>query len=413
VNVRGKARTREQCAALLQETERAGREEAYRALTARMLDERDRIDDVYDRLVRLRHEQARNAGFDDYVAYRFAEMQRFDYTPADCAAYGEAATAVLVPAAAELRAQRREKLGVDTLRPWDMDVSVSGNEPANLFESQDDLVALLARVFEAVDPDFAGDFDVLVRNGLLDLMSRPGKAPGGYNCPISDIRLPFIFWNAVGRRLDLRVMLHEGGHAFHTLAARAQPVIEYRSAPTEFSEVASMSMELFGFERLDVVLDEEQRREYAQDQFQGVVTTLCHVALIDRFQAWVYTHPGHTREERREEWGRMLVRYQPGFDWSGLEEIRDNGWQKVPHLFTHPLYYIEYGIAQIGALQMWRRAREDHRSAVDGYRRALALGGSVPLPALFEAAGIRFAMDETVMRGLMPDVLAEIRKADA
>jgi len=410
VELDGETLTKEQCAARLQATDRAAREKAWRALADRMARERDEIDQVFDELVKLRHQMARNAGFEDYVEFRFAEKHRFDYTPEDCARYHDAVARVAVPVLREIRALRQSRLGLDSLRPWDLDVSPFGTEPRTLFEDQAGYVALLQRIFCAVDPVFEKDFDVLVRNDMLDLMSRPGKAPGGYNCPIDDIRLPFIFFNAVGRRGDLRVLLHEGGHAFHTLAARDNPVEDYRSAPAEFAEAASMAMELFGLERLGEVLEPEEVREFAFGQFEGILNVFSMIACGDAFQAWVYTHPDHGRDGRRDKWVELIERFQPGIDYSGLEEHRARGWQRVLHFFSHPLYFIEYAIAQIGALQMWRLEREDHDAAVAGYRRALALGGSRPLPQLFQAAGIRFAMDESVLRDLVPDVMQRLQR---
>jgi oligoendopeptidase F len=409
IEFRGETLTKEQCGAHLQDTDRATREEAYVAIQRRAVLERDGIDKLYDEQIRLRDRIAVNAGFDGFTEFRFAELERFDYTPADCVAYQDAVAEVVVPALHELRAERLRRLGIDTLRPYDGQVSLFGHQPTQLFEDQDGYVALIEKIFREVDREFAGDFDILVRNGLLDLMSRPGKAPGGYNAAVEDIGLPFIFYNAVGRRADVRTMLHEGGHAFHTLATRDLDVFHYRTAPIEFCEVASMSMELFGFERLTDILDPDEYRDFACGQFGGILMTLASVALIDAFQMWIYANPGHGREERTAQWNALTERFVPGVDWTRLEEFRGSQWQRIPHLFCVPLYFIEYGIAQLGALQLWRKERQNHDAAVAGYRRALALGGSRSLPELFAAAGIRFAMDETVLRELVPEVMAKLR----
>jgi oligoendopeptidase F len=409
VEFRGQTLTKEQCGARLQDTDRATREEAYLALQGRMLEERDGVDEILDKQIHLRHRIAGNAEFDSFTEFRFAELGRFDYTPADCVAYQNAVADVVVPALAELREERLGRLGLDTLRPYDREVSLFGHQPATLFENQGGYVALIDKVLRGVDRVFSADLDILVRNGLLDLMSRPGKAPGGYNAAVEDIRLPFIFYNAVGRRADVRTMLHEGGHAFHTLATRDLDILDYRTAPIEFCEVASMSMELFGFERLEGVLDPDEFRDFAYGQFEGILMTLAAVAMIDAFQMWIYAHPGHSREERRAQWVALTERYVPGVDWTGLEEFQASGWQRIPHLFCVPLYFIEYGIAQLGALQLWRRERQDHEAAIAGYRHALTLGGSRALPELFAAAGIRFAMDEAVLRELVPEVMVKLR----
>jgi oligoendopeptidase F len=283
-------------------------------------------------------------------------------------------------------------------------VSLFGTAPRRVFEDQDGFVTLTRKLFAAVDPIFDAEFDVLVRNGMLDLMSRPGKAPGGYNAMVEDIRIPFIFYNAVGRRGDLRVLLHEGGHAFHSLAAREIPVLDYRHAPTEFCEVASMSMELLGLERLEQVLGAEEAREIAYPHISGMISGLVSIARIDAFQHWMYTHPDHSAKQRADTWLELSDRFSLGFDQSGVEQYRPNGWQRVMHFFTHPLYYIEYGIATLGAWQLWRLERQDHDKAVSGYRKALSLGGSRHLPELFEAANIRFAMDQAIFEDLMPFV---------
>ncbi|MHC4342240.1 MAG: M3 family oligoendopeptidase [Planctomycetota bacterium] len=410
IELDGEEFTAQQCATKLQERDRDLRERAYLAMARRRAQDHEKIDVLFDELIELRQRMAENAGFANYRDFRFAALGRFDYTPDDCEGFHEAAEKIVLPVLRERNEVRRRILGLERLRPCDMDVSLFNRDPERVFEDQESYVALLRRFFLAVDPVFADDFEILVRNGLLDLMSRPGKAPGGYNCPVGDIRLPFIFYNAVGMAGDVRVLLHEGGHAFHTIACRSIPVTDYRHSPAEFAEVASMSMELFGLERADEILGGQRARELAFRNLEGHLQVFASVAQVDAFQHWVYSNPGHGREERRGKWTELRERFLPDVDWSGLEEFRGYGWQAIPHLFTHPLYYIEYGIACLGALQMWRSEREDHDGAVAAYRRALALGGSRPLPELFAAAGIRFGMDEAIFEEVVPDLVARIRE---
>lgn len=408
VELDGRSMTLQQAAARMEERDRSRREEAYMAIWRRRLQDRDAIDELFDQLLDLRHRQARNAGFEDYIGFRFAEMHRFDYTPEDCTRFHAAVEKVAVPASLELLEVRRRVLGLDSLRPWDRAVNLFDREPERLFEDEKGLIDIARRFFTSIDESFAGDFEILVRNGLLDLMSRPGKAPGAYNAPIADIRLPFIFGNAVGLASDVRTLLHEGGHAFHTIACRDVDVIDYRRAPAEFAEVASMSMEMFGLERMETVYGGELARELAFEFLDTVATQFGSIALVDAFQHWIYTHPGHDRDERSAKWIELRDRFMPGYDTSGLEEFSAVSWQRIPHLFSHPLYYIDYGIALLGALQMWRNERRDHDQAVAAYRRGLALGGSRPLPKLFEEAGLRFAMDEEIFREVLPDVMERI-----
>ncbi|MDH3591519.1 MAG: M3 family oligoendopeptidase [Planctomycetota bacterium] len=404
----GEPLTIQQCAAKLAEPDRAVRERAYRAITAARTKHTETIDGIYDELVSLRQRMAKNAGFNSYVGFRFAELHRFDYTAADCDAFHRAVEEVVVPELSRLHEERRRRLALDSLRPWDMQVSPFGDDPEELFRDQAEFIELVNGVFGGVDPVFREKFDILVRNDLLDLMSRPHKAPGGYNCPIEDIGLPFIFYNAVGRRQDIRVLLHEGGHAFHTLATRDEPVQRYRHAPTEFCEVASMAMELFGIERLDGVLDGKEKRDFTYDQFSGCLSIFPRVCRIDAFQIWAYRNPGHTSADRNAKWNELTDRFFPHIDWSGIEDVREFAWQVTPHLFTHPMYYIEYALAQVGALQLWQREQSDHDGAVRGYQEALALGGSKPLPELFAAAGGRFAMDAEVLREVVPPVVERL-----
>jgi oligoendopeptidase F len=275
------------------------------------------------------------------------------------------------------------------------------------FRDEAEYVALGRKLFQAVDPVFDAEFDVLVRNELLDLMSSPGKAPGGYNTLVPDIRLPFVFINAVGRQNDIRTLLHEGGHAFHSLLTRDEPVLGLARAPIEFCEVASMAMELFGLERFERVYGPETARRAAASYLGDRLRLFPWVATIDAFQHWVYTNPEHTREERSAQWIAIRDRFAPFLDWSGLEEARAHEWHQQAHVFRSPFYYIEYAIALIGALQVWSAFREDPAAAVERYRAALRLGGTRPLPELFATAGARFAMDAAVLR----EVSAAVRAA--
>ena len=322
--------------------------------------DRERIEEVFDEMLQLRHRIALNAGFENYRDYRFRALCRFDYEPAQCYEFHEAVEEVVVPAVRELTARRIDKLGLDSLRPWDRVVSPFGRSPEPPFEDEKEYIKKTRALFQAVDPVFEEDFDILQRNGLLDLMSRTGKAPGGYMYPIEDMRLPFIFFNAVGTHSDIQTLLHEGGHAFHTLATREEPLGDYRSAPMEFCEVASMSMELFGLERIDEIYAPEDSREHKYLQFEGIVDLFGWVATIDAFQHWLYTHPGHSRQERREEWVELASRFSPHIDWSGMEDHFAYLWHRQGHLFSQPFYYIEYAIAQIGALQAWLAESRDH-----------------------------------------------------
>jgi oligoendopeptidase F len=406
---------------LLQEPDRALREKVWRAWMDRASADADAVDDIFDEMVQVRTRIAANAGFPPtaggYVAYQFKAMARHDYSPADCRRFHEAVEARVVPALHRIAALRRARLGLDQLRPWDLSVSLLGEGATQPFRGDARLRGVARAVFAAVDPSFAADFDRLDGGGRLDLDARAAKAPGAYMADIADEPLPFIFANSTGSRRDLMTLLHEGGHAFHALLARAQPLMAYRWAPTEFSEVASMSMELLGLDVMGALppgpdgaplVSEADLRELRAEALLHIIGLFPMVARLDAFQHEVYGQPDMGRAERRALWARLDARFAPTADWSGLEALRGIGWQGVPHPFTHPLYFIEYAIAQLGALQLRANARRDRAGAVEAYRRALQLGGSQPLDQLFVAAGARLVFDEQGLEELVLPVVDEL-----
>jgi len=406
---------------LLQEPDRALRERVWRAAMDRTEADADAVDDIFDEMVSVRSRIAANAGFGPaeggYVAYQFKAMARHDYTPADCRTFHGAVERVLVPALHRIAALRSKRLGISPIRPWDLNVSLLGEGTAKPFRDVDHLIGTARRIFRAVDPRFEADFDRLAAAGRLDLDARPAKAPGAYMADIADEPLPFIFANSTGGRRDLMTLLHEGGHAFHALLSRPQRLMSYRWAPTEFSEVASMSMELLGLDVLDVILAEGgpdqplsavDIKELRAEALLHVISLFPMVARLDAFQHEVYANPSMDRYSRRALWAELDARYAPTSDWSGLEAQRGLSWQGVPHPFTPPLYFIEYAIAQLGALQVRARARADRSQAVSAYRGALALGGSAPLDHLFAAAGAKLSMDEAMLEALVLPVVDEL-----
>lgn len=408
---RGEEITLQQAAKFLEEPDRQVRQQVWEAVTARRLADRQALEDLYDTMVALRTQIAGNAGFDNYRDYTFKRRRRFDYTPEDCFQFHAGVERAAVPLVRKILEERTRKLGLDTLRPWDTLVDPKRRQPLRPFATTGELVTGIEEIFRRVDPSLGDQFRFMWEEKLLDLESRKGKAPGGYQSTLHEKRWPFIFGNAVGRDDDIRLMLHEGGHAFHTMAAREQPLIHYRTTPYEFAEVASMSMELLAARHLDVFYKnpEDYRRSY-RATLEDAVVILPWVATIDAFQHWVYTHPTHTRDQRRATWGEIYRRFSPVVDWRGYEEALAYAWHRQLHLYLSPFYYIEYGIAEIGALQIWVRSRSNHREAVERYWQALSLGGSRPLPRLFEAAGARFQFDYETLAPLMAAVAEELER---
>lgn len=407
---RGEELTLQQAAKFLEEPDRAVRQEVWGLVARRRLQDREAIEGLYDKMIALRTQIARNADFPDYRDYIFKRRRRFDYTPEDCYQFHAGVEQAVLPLVNRIYERRRRMLGVPGLRPWDTLVDPLGRPPLRPFASTEQFVRGTEEIFRRIDPALGDQFKFMWDEQLLDLESRKGKAPGGYQSTLHERRWPFIFMNAVGRDEDVRTLLHEGGHAFHQLASREQPLIHYRTCPYEFAEVASMGMELLAAPHLKVFYgnDQDYKRAY-RNTLEDAVVLFPWIATIDAFQHWVYTNPTQTREERRRAWTALFVRFQPWIDWSGgYEEERDFAWHRQLHLFAVPFYYIEYGIAQVGALEVWLQSRSDHRGAVERYWRALSLGGSRPLPKLFEAAGATFKFDAATLRPLADAVGEEL-----
>jgi oligoendopeptidase F len=324
----------------------------------------------------------------------FRKLARFDYTPKECFQYHEAIEKHIVPLMREIDEERRDKLGVDPLRPWDMAVDPEGRQPLRPFKTAKELIHGCKGVFESIHPEFAKNFGQMAELNLLDLESRKGKAPGGYNSELMEVRLPFIFMNGVGRDIDLRTMLHESGHAFHVFATRnanLHHLYREHGIPIEFAEVASQAMDLIAGEHLEgIFYNPQEAKRSMREQAKYIPKLLAWVATIDSFQHWIYTHPGHSRGERREYWVRLRERFGGLESYEGYEDVWRSRWQRQLHLYLVPFYYIEYGIALLGALGVWSRYRKDPKGAIESYKRALSLGGSKPLPELFQTAGVPF-----------------------
>ena len=407
----GEEKTLVQMGKYLEEPDRALRQEAWELVARRRLREREKFEDQFDQLLALRRRIAGNAGFENYRDYAFRRLGRFDYNPGDCQEFHEAVAAEVLPAVRELHAARRRQLGLEKLRPWDLAVDPLNRPALRPFERVEEMVARSQRIFDQLDEELAGGFRRMNELRLLDLANRKGKAPGGYQSTLAEARLPFIFMNAVGQQRDVETILHEAGHAFHALAAREEDLLPYRnSPPIEFCEVASMSMELLGNEYIEEFYPPKDANRARRTHLEGIVSILGWIATVDAFQHWIYTHAGHTRAERAAAWVALVDRFGGDVDWSGHEEARAHLWHRQLHIFIHPFYYIEYGIAQLGALQIWANSKSDPVKALRDYKTALGLGGSRPLSELFAAAGCKFQFDATTIKPLIGLVGAELKK---
>jgi oligoendopeptidase F len=410
VTFRGKEYTLQQLARFIEEPDRATRQEAWELMTRRRLQDRAKIDELFQKLLPMREKLASNAGLPNYRAFVWKAYKRFDYTPDDCERFGAAIEKSVVPLVRKLDEQRAADLQLDRLRPWDLSVDPKNRPPLRPFtdEQVPMLVSKVRTIFDRLSPELATQFDTLGACGNLDLDSRRGKQPGGYQCSLEECGAPFIFMNAAGLQRDVETLLHEGGHAFHCLAVRDEPLVFLRHAPMEFCEVASMAMEGFAADHYDVFYPPADAARAKRTYFEGVIRFFPWMATIDLFQQWIYTHPGHTAEQRTKKWLELMERFGASVDWTGHEDAREAAWQRQLHLFHAPFYYVEYGIAQLGALQLWMKSKEDPRQALAHYRAALKLGGTRPLPKLFETAGIRFDFSVQTLGPLMQAVGEEL-----
>jgi oligoendopeptidase F len=413
VQFRGEEKTLVQMGRYLEEPDRALRQEAWELVANRRLQEAERFDTIFEQLVKLREQIARNAGYGNYRNYAFRKLDRFDYTPEDCEKFHVAVEKEIVPVLRELQAERRRQLGVEALRPWDLAVDPLNRPPLRPFEQVDQMVSRTQEIFERLDGELAAGFRRMQTLRLLDLANRKGKAPGGYQSTLAEARVPFIFMNAVGLQRDVETILHEAGHAFHALATREEDLYAYRSAPIEFCEVASMSMELLGNEFLERFYAAPEANRARRTHLEGIVNIFPWIATVDAFQHWIYTHPGHARAERTAAWLELMERFGGEVDWRGHEAARANLWHRQLHIFIHAFYYIEYGIAQLGALQVWANSKRDKPAALNHYKRSLALGGSRPLPELFAAAGCKFEFSHKTIAPLVKLVRDELARLPA
>ena len=401
VNFRGEEKTLVQMGRFLEEPDRALRQEAWQLVAQKRLQDVDKCEEIMDELIKLRHQIAKNAGFENYLEFIFRQKGRFDYTPADCVKFHDAIESEIMPAVREIQDERKRQLKLEKLRPWDLAVDPQNRAALKPFADVSEMVLRTQNIFNHLDAELAGNFREMQDKKLLDLDNRKGKAPGGYQSTLSEARVPFIFMNAVGVQRDVETILHEAGHAFHAQATRGEDLYPYRNAPIEFCEVASMAMELLGNEFLEEFYATTEANRARKTHLEGIIGFFPWMAVVDGFQHWIYTHPGHTRAERKAAYLALMNRFGGDVDYSGFEEVRAHSWHRQLHIFLYPFYYVEYGIAQLGALQVWANSKANKAKALGDYKMALTLGGSRPLPELFAAAGCKLEFSAVTIQPLI------------
>jgi oligoendopeptidase F len=412
VNLKGQEYTLEQAAVFLKDTNRELRQQAWEAITKRRLQDKDKLDELFNGLLKLRHQVALNAGFENFRDYMFHALGRFDYKPQDCFDFHRAIEQEIVPILKEQAELRRHALQLDALKPWDTEVDISGKPALKPFNNGEELVEKSIECFKGLNPYIGERLEIMKANGLFDVESRKGKAPGGYNYPLAETGAPFIFMNSANTFRDLTTMVHEGGHAVHTFISSDLELNDFKHTPSEVAELASMSMELISMDKWEVFFDNEDDLKRAKrDQLKDVLKTLPWVAVVDSFQHWIYTHPGHTTAERKQAWDETYNRFGAGFvDWTHLEEARENLWQKQLHIFEVPFYYIEYAIAQLGAIAVWKNYKENPQKGLQQYLDALKLGYTKTIKEIYHTAGIRFDFSAGYIKELAHFIKQELNR---
>ena len=412
ITVDDKEYTLQQAAQFLESEDRAKREEVYLKIQERRLQDQQEMHDLFTSLIQKRHQVALNAGFENYRDYKFAELGRFDYTKEDCFKFHEAIKTHVLPIIDKIYERKKNKLGLATLKPWDTEAEPIGTKPLRPFADGQDLYNKSVSCFEQINPFFADCLKKMDSLKHFDLESRQGKAPGGYNCPLAESGAPFIFMNAAGQMSDVTTMVHEVGHAIHSFLAHPLPLSAFKEYPMEIAEVASMSMELFTMNHWQAFFDNVHDLNRAQEhQLERTITIFPWIAIIDKFQHWVYENPNHSIEERTQAWTTIAKEFSTNsIDYSGLDQYRAIGWQRQLHLFEVPFYYIEYGIAQLGAIGMWMQYQKNPTLALENYMNALSLGGTKTLPELYQTAGISFDFSSNYVKTLMDFTRDELEK---
>ncbi len=414
VTLNGQEYTLEQASNFLKDLNRKVRQEAWESITARRLQDSGQLDELFNKLKGLRHQVAKNAGFDNFRDYMFEALGRFDYTAQDCFDFHDAIQKEIVPILAEQAEERKKALQLNTLKPWDTEVDTSGKPALKPFETGEELINKSINCFNKLDRFLGEKLEIMKANNFFDVESRKGKAPGGYNYPLSESGAPFIFMNSAGSFRDLTTMVHEGGHAIHTFVTADLELNDFKHCPSEVAELASMSMELISMDHWDEFFpDKEELKRAKQYQLRDILKTLPWVAVVDAFQHWIYTHPEHTSEERTVAWKEIFGKFGANFvDWSEHDEAFANLWQKQLHIFEVPFYYIEYGIAQLGAIAVWKNYKENPERGLKDYLEALKLGYTKSIKDIYKTAGIEFNFSAAYIKELADFVKSELKKLD-
>lgn len=409
----GKTLTIQQAQKLLLEPNRNLREEIYKKIYKRRFQDKEKIDELYDKLISLRDKVAKNADYKNYRDYKFDSLERFDYTPDDCKQFHNSVETEIMPIVNDIYKSKKEKMNLNKFKPWDAGVDEEGRPPLKPFENSKELIENSIKILENINPLFSDTLKLMNKMNRLDLESKKGKAPGGYNYRFPETHVPFVFMNATGTHQDLETMMHETGHAIHSILTKDLELLDFKECPMETAELASMTMELISMEYWNTIYNEEDLKRAKKEKLEDAMLTLPWVAAIDSFQHWIYENPNHTTEERENKWNSIMDKFNTKvINWDGQEEIRSNLWQRQLHLFEYPFYYIEYAISQLGAIAIYKNFKEDKEKTINQYIKALKLGNTKTIPEVYEAAGIKFDFSREYIKELAEFIKKELADLD-
>lgn len=410
----GKKLTMQQAALYLKKQDASLREEVYRKIADRRREDVDKFDDLFESLLKKRHQLALNAGFENFRDYKLRAMGRFDYTVEDCKSFHAAVKEAVVPISKKIQEEKLRLLGQEKFKPWDLDVDPEGKEALKPFENGQELIDKTVDMLNEIDPYFGDCLSTMKEMQHVDLESKTGKAPGGYNYPLYEIGVPFIFMNAVGSQRDLVTMVHEGGHAIHSFLSRDLALTGFKNLTSEIAELASMSMELITMDRWSAFYGEDDHKRAMKEHLEDIIRMMPWIAQVDEFQHWLYENPNHTREDRSAKWMQLNKEYGTGLtDWTGFEDLLQSSWQRQLHIFEVPFYYIEYGIAQLGALGVWQNYIQQPKQAISDYKAALSLAYTKSIPEVYATANIKFDFGKEHISRLMSFVEKQIAAIEA
>ncbi|MEZ4936362.1 MAG: M3 family oligoendopeptidase [Crocinitomicaceae bacterium] len=414
IELDGEKLTMQKASVKLKDPDRDFRKRVFDLIVDRRLQDSDKLETLFDKLLSKRNQVAQNAGFTNFRDYKFKDLGRFDYNLKDCFDFHESVRTEIVPIVRSLQEKKYALMKLDSVKPFDTEVDPLGRAPLHPFENGDELLKKSVEIFSKIDSYFGDCLKTMNSMGYLDLDSKDGKAPGGYNYPLYEIGVPFIFMNSVGAQRDLVTMMHEGGHAVHSFLSRDLKLTGFKSLPSEVAELASMSMELLSMDYWDVFYSNPEELKRAKiEQLETLLSILPWVATVDKFQHWLYTNPSNDKATRSEKWIEINKEFGTGLvDWSEYEEYRAKSWHRQLHIFEVPFYYIEYGIAQLGAIAVWKNYKENPKEAIEKYKNALKLGYTKTIPEIYSTAGIRFDFSKTYISELAEFVKSELKKLD-